>query len=140
VIRVIAEVVEMTEPRLLALWRSTGITFGQRRVLRQLRDGARPAGEVAASLGISAPTLTRHLARLESTRLISRTLDVNDRRKVLVDLTPEGRRILAGHGVFAGTPLARAASEMAAAERRALVDSLGRLVARARELGSESDE
>lgn len=140
VIRVVADVLEILEPRLLALWRSTGITFSQRRVLRRLRDRPQSAGDVAASLGISAPTLTRHLSRLEQAGLITRTVDLGDRRKVLVELTAGGRRVLAGHRVFAGSPLLRAAGELSASERQALVGSLGLLVAHARELGSEADE
>ncbi|HYM95825.1 MAG TPA: MarR family transcriptional regulator, partial [Candidatus Sulfotelmatobacter sp.] len=128
------------EPRLLALWRSTGITFSQRRVLRRLRDRPQSAGDVAASLGISAPTLTRHLSRLEQAGLITRTVDLGDRRKVLVELTSGGRRVLAGHRVFAGSPLLRAAGELSASERQALVGSLGLLVAHARELGPDADE
>ncbi|MGH7765231.1 MAG: MarR family winged helix-turn-helix transcriptional regulator [Candidatus Dormibacteraceae bacterium] len=141
VIHAIAELVSVLEPRLLSVWRATGVTFSQRRVLRRLRDGPLSAGEVAASLEISAPTLTRQLAKLEKRGFINRAVDAGDRRRVLVNLTADGRRVLSGYRVFFGSPLARAAREMTTAQRQALIASLGLLVTRARELDTgELDE
>lgn len=134
VIRVIADLVSVLEPQLLGVWRSTGMTFSQRRVLRQLRDGPRSAGDVAASLAISAPTLTRQLAKLEDHGYITRAMDTSDRRKVLVDLTGEGRRVLAGHRVFAGGPIAHAARDLSGPQRQALIENLGLLVNLARNM------
>jgi DNA-binding MarR family transcriptional regulator len=134
VIRVIADLVSVLEPQLLEVWRSTGMTFSQRRVLRRLRHGPRSAGDVAASLGISAPTLTRLLAKLEEHGYITRSVDTADRRKVLVELTAEGTRVLAGHRVFAGSPIAHAARDLSGPQRQALIDNLGLLVNRARDL------
>ncbi|MGA7913538.1 MAG: MarR family transcriptional regulator, partial [Candidatus Dormiibacterota bacterium] len=100
----------------------------------RLRDGPRSAGEVAASLGISAPTLTRQLAKLEEHGYITRSMDPADRRKVLVDLTGEGRRVLAGHRVFAGSPIAHAARDLTGPQQQALIENLGLLVNLARDL------
>lgn len=136
VIRLVADMVTLVEPRLLAAWRATGITFGQRRLLRQLREGPRAAGEVAASLGISAPTLTRQLTRLEERGVVSRTTDTSDRRKVIVDLTAEGKRVLTGYRVFTGSPMARAARHLTAVQRQSVIESLALLVKLARELES----
>jgi DNA-binding MarR family transcriptional regulator len=132
VVRAIADLVSLVEPRLLALWKATEMTFGQRRVLRHLREGPKSAGVVAESLGVSAPTLTRQLAKLEARGLLVRTLDLEDRRRVLVTLSPAGRRALADHRVFAGSPVAMAARELTSDQRRELVDSLERLVSAAR--------
>ncbi|WP_435174199.1 MarR family winged helix-turn-helix transcriptional regulator [Actinacidiphila sp. bgisy145] len=68
-----------------------------------LRSG--PAGETTPTeltrwLLISGPGLTKRLGRLEERRLISRRLDPNDRRSLLVALTGEGRE-LAEQGVRA---------------------------------------
>ncbi len=134
VIRAIADLVGLVEPQLLHVWRSTGMTFTQRRVLRQLRDAPRFAGEIAGALGMSGPSLTRQLARLEERGFISRTLDTNDRRRILVDLTAGGRRVLEGHRVFAGSSIARAARELTPDQREQLITSLAVLVRRAREL------
>jgi len=134
VIHVIGDLVSVLEPQLLEVWRSTGMTFSQRRVLRQLRDGPRSAGDVAASVGISAPTLTRQLSKLEDHGYLTRAVDTADRRKVLVELTGEGRRVLTGHRVFAGSPIARAARDLTASQRQALIENLGLLVNLARDM------
>jgi DNA-binding MarR family transcriptional regulator len=136
VIRLVADMVTLVEPRLLAAWRATGITFSQRRLLRQLREGPRTAGEVAASLGISPPALTRQLTTLEKRGVVSRATDTSDRRKVLVDLTAEGKRVLTGYRVFTGSPMARAARHLTAAQRQSVIESLALLVKLARELES----
>lgn len=137
VVRVLADVIGLVEPRLLELWKTTGMTFAQRRVLRRLRAGPRSPGWLAADMGISAPTLTRHLQRLEDSGLISRSTDREDRRRVVVELTDAGRQSLADHRIFGGTPLARAAADLTPAQRRELVFGLGRLVAMARKASNE---
>src|SRR5579859_125042 len=136
VIRLVADMVTLVEPRLLAAWRATGITFGQRRLLRQLREGPRSAGELAAALTISGPTLTRQLTRLEERGVVSRTTDARDRRKVIVDLTAEGKRVLSGYQVFTGSAMARAARHLTAVQRQSVIESLALLVKLARELES----
>jgi MarR family transcriptional regulator, organic hydroperoxide resistance regulator len=134
-VRALGDVVALVEPRLLELWKSTGITFAQRRLLRRLASGARSAGELASELGVAAPTLTRRLEKLERRGLVSREVDSSDRRRVVVDLTDAGRRLLAGHRVLGGGPLPHAAREMDTDERRALTASLRSLIRLAREEG-----
>lgn len=123
-VRAVGDLLSLVEPRLLALWRATGVTFGQRRVLRQLRDGPRAAGAVAASLGVAAPTLTRHLLALEQRGLVARSTDPADRRRVMVALTSSGRRSLANNRVFSGGPIVAAARELDAEQRHELLTSL----------------
>ena len=136
-----ADLVSLVEPRLLALWRATGMTLSQRRVLRQLRDGPRSAGEVAVALAISAPSLTRQLTKLEDRGLVVRSPDTQDRRKVLVELTPAGRRTLAQNRLFNGSPIARAARELTPAQQRTVVESLAVLVRLARNIDKgDSDD
>lgn len=71
-----------------------GASFGTWTVLAML-DSAGPVIQrvLAASLGIEAPTLTRHLDRLEELGLIRRNRDGADRRYALVQLTPAGRTL-----------------------------------------------
>jgi DNA-binding MarR family transcriptional regulator len=134
VVRAVADLVTLVEPRLLALWKATGMTLSQRRVLGRLRVGRRTAGELAAWLGISAPSLTRMLSKLEKQGLITRTLDEADRRRIQVELTSAGRRSLEGHRVFSGTSLLRAARSLNVNQQRNLAESIGTLVRLAREL------
>jgi DNA-binding MarR family transcriptional regulator len=134
VVRLVADLVSLVEPRLLALWRATGMTMSQRRVLRQLRDGPRSAGDIATALAITAPSLTRQLAKLEDRGLVVRRFDTNDRRRVLVELTSNGRGTLTHHRLFAGSPLARAARQLTPTQQQKMVESLNVLVELAREL------
>ena len=61
-------------------------------VLTSLRSGDWPAQrELARSLGIEGPTLTRHLDALESAGLVTRRTSRTDRRAVHVELTDSGR-------------------------------------------------
>jgi len=141
VVRSLADVVSLVEPALLELWRSTGLTFGQRRVLGRLRHGPRPAGAIAAELGIAAPTLTRLLQKLDDNGFITRAIDADDRRRILVALTANGKAVLADHNVFRDSPLLQAAGELTTTQRRDLVESLARLtrLARKGEAGSEHE-
>lgn len=132
VVRSLADVVSLVEPGLVELWRSTGLTFGQRRVLGRLRHGPRPAGAISAELGIAAPTLTRQLQKLEDNGFITRAIDADDRRRIVVTLTPNGKTVLAEHRVFRDSPLLQAAGELTTTQRRELVESLGRLTRLAR--------
>jgi DNA-binding MarR family transcriptional regulator len=50
--------------------------------------------ELAQEEGISAPSLSAHVDRLETLGLIRRVRSSDDRRRVGLELTPEGRRTL----------------------------------------------
>ena len=141
VVRSLADVVSLVEPGLLELWRSTGLTFGQRRVLGRLRHGPRPAGAISAELGIAAPTLTRQLQKLEDNGFITRAIDTDDRRRILVALTTNGKSVLAEHRVFRDSPLMQAAGELTTTQRRDLVENLARLtrLARSGQPGSQDE-
>ena len=72
-----------------------GITGGQAALLAQIRNhpqlGVR---ELAAREGISAPSMTRYLDRLEKAGLIVRTRSPQDARRIRLALTPKGVRVL----------------------------------------------
>ena len=50
--------------------------------------------ELARDEGISAPSLSAHVDRLEALGLIRRVRSTDDRRRVGLELTPEGRAML----------------------------------------------
>ena len=139
-IRAIADLVALVEPQLLSLWRATGMTLAQRRLLRRLRSGERTAGQLAQELGMSAPSTARMIARLEARGLLSRRLDESDRRRVVVALAPPGESALADHRVFHGTPLASAARSLPETQRRRLAEDLAELTSRARSLSRGRDQ
>jgi DNA-binding MarR family transcriptional regulator len=71
----------LTAPRLSAL---SVIVFG----------GPLTLGALAAAEQVRPPTMTRLVAALERDGLVTREQDPNDRRQVLVQATPAGRRLL----------------------------------------------
>jgi DNA-binding MarR family transcriptional regulator len=77
--------------------RSAGLSPNQYNVLRILRGSREglPCGEIADRMVTHDPDITRLLDRLEKRRLIARSREVKDRRKVVTCITPAGLRLLA---------------------------------------------
>lgn len=76
-----------------------GITFAQARVLRTLAGGRQlRMGDIAHRMGIVPRSATDLVDGLESAGLVGRWPDPADRRSVLVELTPDGRDVLARTG------------------------------------------
>jgi DNA-binding MarR family transcriptional regulator len=74
---------------------SEGLTLPQYYLLKPLDEvGALPLCELAERAGIAAPTATRVIDGLEREETLRRERSPNDRRTVLVSLTPKGRRVL----------------------------------------------
>jgi DNA-binding MarR family transcriptional regulator len=72
-----------------------GVTSHQATLLWLVRS--RPGlslRELAGAEGISAPSLSGHVDRLEAAGLLRRVRSSGDRRRVGLELTPEGRAIL----------------------------------------------
>jgi len=110
-----------------------GVTVAQAAALEALAaEGPVRLGDLGRSLGIAPSTLTRNLARLESSRLVARESDPQDARSARVGLTARGRR--AALAVAAQEEgFARQVLERIPAERRAqVVESLGDLLAAVR--------
>ncbi|MGZ4382790.1 MAG: MarR family winged helix-turn-helix transcriptional regulator [Gaiellaceae bacterium] len=110
-----------------------GITGGQAALLAQIRRhpnlGAR---ELAAREGISAPSMTRYLDRLERAGLIVRTRSPEDARRIRLALTPKGVRVLRSVRRRRTAWLAERLDGLSAAEQRAVaaaIEPLGRLLA-----------
>ncbi|HWW64837.1 MAG TPA: MarR family transcriptional regulator [Sphingomonadaceae bacterium] len=75
--------------------RDYNITEPQWRVLRVINDrGATDATGLSEVGLLHAPSVTRILKELEKRKFIVREPDVNDRRRTLVALTPEGREVI----------------------------------------------
>jgi DNA-binding MarR family transcriptional regulator len=73
------------------------LSFAQYRLLRRLAEApdGLPAGRLAALAEVSSATITQMLDSLEKAGIAQRTRDGDDRRVVVVALTPEGRRLQA---------------------------------------------
>lgn len=69
-----------------------GLTFSQYLVtLELLNDSPRSVTELCSRLDMETGTLTPLLKRLEKSGMITRTRDVTDERRVLIDLTTSAR-------------------------------------------------
>ena len=77
---------------------SGAITFAQMRVLWTLANNGRHAtpGEIADRLGITSSSTTGLVERLADGGYIRRSHSETDRRQVLLQLLPKGRRMMEG--------------------------------------------
>jgi DNA-binding MarR family transcriptional regulator len=77
-----------------SLLAQVGLHPGQEALLMELweRDG-RTQADLATSLGVEPPTVTKMLQRMEASGLVSRRPDAVDRRAIRVHLTAKGRRL-----------------------------------------------
>jgi DNA-binding MarR family transcriptional regulator len=105
-----------------------GITGGQAALLAQIRNhpqlGVR---DLAAREGISAPSMTRYLDRLEKAGLIVRTRSPQDARRIRLALTPKGVRVLRSVRRRRTAWLAERLDRFAPVEQRAVADAIGPL-------------
>lgn len=96
-------------------------------VLATLRRAGEPfqlsPGSLAASMMLSTGGTTARLDRLEKAGLVTRSPDPNDRRGILVRLTPAGRAV-ADEAVVAGLDEQRLLLERLTVEQRAQLDDL----------------
>lgn len=73
-----------------------GLTFPQYLVtLELLGDAPVTVGALGARLGMDTGTITPLLKRLEAAGIVTRTRDIRDERRVIVDLAPRGRAMQA---------------------------------------------
>ena len=124
--------------RVEAVLRPSGLTFARFEVLRLLgfaRTGTLPIGKIGERLQVHAASVTNAVDRLEADALVERSPNPDDRRSVLVTITPAGRRLvetctpLLNEQVFDALPIdpadQRTAFETLRAVRRAFGDFSG---------------
>jgi DNA-binding MarR family transcriptional regulator len=75
-----------------AVGRALGLNPTDLRGLDWLADGAKTAGELSAGTGLSSAATTTLIDRLEDRNFARRVADPTDRRRVLVEMTPDGAR------------------------------------------------
>jgi len=74
-----------------AVGRALGLNPADLRCLDWLVDGAKSAGELSAGTGLSSAATTTLIDRLERKGFVRRVGDPADRRRVLVEMTQDGR-------------------------------------------------
>lgn len=105
------------------------ITGPQLLCLNQLAEaGSLTVTELAAQVPLSASTVVRILDRLDAKNLIRRERSADDRRRVIVSLTPAGRQFSLLTPYSDRHPLRRAMQQLAAGDRDRLAALLETLV------------
>jgi len=75
---------------------SADLTLAELRILRVLRDqGSSPMNRFSTETMLSQPTITGVVDKLEERRLVERIRSVQDRREVIIAITPKGNEVLA---------------------------------------------
>ena len=71
-----------------------GLTFPQYLVVLELLDTSpQLVGKIGSKLGLDTSTITPILKRMEQSGLIARKRDMQDERRVIVELTPAGQAL-----------------------------------------------
>lgn len=105
-----------------------GLTITELHVIEAVGDGEPHfMGQVARKLRVTLPALTEVVDRLEEKGLITRQRSGNDRRKVAITLTEEGRRAFGLHRHFHERMVEAFLSRTNESNKPELLDSLRRL-------------
>jgi DNA-binding MarR family transcriptional regulator len=134
------DAISVAEPIQAKLWQQSEITLTQLTVLRAVRTGPYTVGRLGAEVGLSPASVTRLVDRLEKRGLVTRSRDAVDRRRVDVNLTGEGDRMLGETKVFRGSHMHLAVEAMTSEERRRMVSVLTRFVELARGFATREEE
>jgi DNA-binding MarR family transcriptional regulator len=115
-----------------------GLTLPQLLLLEALRsDGdALTAGRLAQRVSLTQGTVTSILDRLEARGLVRRTRANDDRRRVLVALTPRGRSLLAKAPPLMHADFLRGFAALSSVDRAGLLDAVDRIAALMRSVDS----
>jgi DNA-binding MarR family transcriptional regulator len=114
-----------------ALARQCGLTINDFEILLRLDRTAGPGlrlGELNSAVPLTQPALSRAVARLADRGCLSRSGAPEDRRGVLIAITPAGRELLSrAIPVHASTVRDVLLSRLTAAEQDVLAGALGRV-------------
>lgn len=113
-----------------ALVHRYGLTGPQLVVLKELAEGPpRTVSELAQAVNLSQATLTGILDRLDRKGLIGRVRSTEDRRKVIVSLTPAAKEVIAQAPPLLQEHFTQAFGGLAEWEQNQILSSLQRIVA-----------
>ena len=104
------------------------LTLPQAQVLRVLRRGPLPTGQLAVELRISAPAITQLTDRLIRKGLIERRAAEGDRRCVIVALSEKGAQLVDQFRQRRREIFIRALADLSNADQQQVIEVLGRVV------------
>ncbi len=108
-----------------SLLRNFQLTGTQLGVLKELaRYDHVPIGSLAKSRFLGAPTVTGVVDRLAKSGWVERVHGEEDRRQVLIRITPEGRKLLSRNPPLLTEELCRKLQNLSEAKQRSLCESL----------------
>lgn len=108
--------------------RALGVHPGQNFLLEALRaEPSLTTGELARRMHVEVPTAVRMTQRMEAAGLLARTPDPDDRRRVRVSLTPDGRKAAKAVPRLLDGAAEQALRGLSTDERRQLVTLLERV-------------
>ena len=116
-LRVYLDAVTLSESLQTRIWQSAELTLVQVRVLRRLAKGPRTLSQLGSDLALAPPSMTRLVDRLEARALIVRHRDGTDRRKVVAELTEQGRLLVSAVPFLEGTAIWTAVEQMTESQR-----------------------
>jgi DNA-binding MarR family transcriptional regulator len=117
------------------------VTLPQYRALVVLAtEGAKSLGELAVALGVHASTATRMCDRLVRKRLVRRRQSSEDRRAVVLELTPTGQDLVAEVTKRRRTEIARIVARLPRDAREALVSALSEFARAAGDIPNRRSE
>jgi len=132
ILRSIRRILRKTSVHSRLLLQEAGLTVPQLLCLRTI-GGANGAeitvASVSKGVGLSAPTVSRILDRLEQSGYIERARKVEDRRKVCLSLTRAGRKRLASLPTPLHDDFLQRLKNLRKAERVKLLEALEQIVA-----------
>lgn len=104
------------------------LTLPQAQMLRILRRGPLPTGQLAAELKVTASSVTQLTDRLIRKGLIERQAVENDRRSVLVALSPKGKRLIDGFRKRRATLFREAMMGLDKSEQADVIEAMKKVV------------
>ena len=109
-----------------------GALQGEAFVLKyiSLRDEGVLPGEISNEMDVSSARVAAALNKLEDKGFITRKIDKNDRRKILVEITQEGRRLAEKHQKVIVEEVADMLRYLGEDDAREYIRILGRLAER----------
>jgi len=139
-LRAYLDAVGLSEGIQARIWKAAQLTLAQVRVLRRLAPEPMALGELGASLGLSATSMTRLVDRLEERGLVGRRRDDDDRRRVTAVLTAAGRDLVGTLPLLGGTPIWEAAERLSPQQRTRIGKAMEEFVRAVREVDQERIE